>query len=132
MDKPLFEALPEAAGQGYEELLTGVYTSGKQVVARALSVLLKRGGRIERTYIDFVYEPFREADGSIAGVTVACSEVTDQVLARKKYGVKETRLWVNYWPKPFLNCMVSLFYRFWMRYSIRAHPTSLPPPATWK
>ena len=84
MDKPLFEALPEAAGQGYEELLTGVYTSGEQVVARELPVLLERGGRIERTYIDFVYEPFREADGSISGVTVACSEVTDQVLAPKK------------------------------------------------
>jgi len=92
MNKPLFEALPEFQSQGFDELLMGVYRTGKPYVAKELSVTLKRKGRHERTYIDFVYEPFRESDGTISGVTVACLEITDQVLARQKVVESEQQL----------------------------------------
>lgn len=96
MNKPLFEALPEASGQGFEELLTSVYTTGERFVARELTVTLERKGQLEQTYIDFVYEPFYEADPTadavvITGVTVICVEVTEQALARQKIEQSETR-----------------------------------------
>lgn len=83
IDKPLFVALPEAAGQGFEELLMGVYTTGERFVANELMVTLERNGRLEPTYIDFVYEPFYESDGQLSGVMVICTEVTEQVVARR-------------------------------------------------
>ena len=91
MDKPLFEALPEASGQGFEELLTKVYTTGERFVASELPVALKRNGQIEQTYIDFVYEAYRESGGTISGVTVVCIEITDKVLARRAVEESEQR-----------------------------------------
>ena len=89
MDKPLFEALPEASNQGFEDLLMGVYTTGKRFIAKELSVILERNGRLERPYMDFVYEAFREADGTISGVSVVCFEITDYVQQRQT--VNETQ-----------------------------------------
>ncbi len=91
MQLPLFEALPEASGQGFEELLTGVYTTGLPFVARELTVTLERNGVLAPTYIDFVYEPFYELDGRISGVLVVCTEITEQVLARQKIEISESR-----------------------------------------
>ncbi|GAB3335239.1 hypothetical protein GCM10027299_44060 [Larkinella ripae] len=87
--KPLFTALPEASGQGFEELLRRVYTTGERFVAKELTVQLERNGHLDQTYIDFVYEPVREPDGVISGVTVVCVEVTEQVLARQKIQASE-------------------------------------------
>ena len=92
MNKPLFEALPEAGQQGFEELLTGVYTTGERYVAKELSVTLERRGTIERAYIDFIYEPFYGIDHTITGVTVACIEITSQVLDRQKLQDEKNRL----------------------------------------
>lgn len=83
MNRPLFEALPEARGQGFEELLQQVYSSGERFVAKELSVTLQRQGQLQNTYIDFVYEPFYELDRTIIGVMVVCTEITEQVLARQ-------------------------------------------------
>ena len=91
INKPLFVALPEAGGQGFEELLMGVYTTGERFVAQELIVTLHRKGQLEQTYIDFVYEPFREANGTISGITVVCIEITEQVLARQKIEESEMR-----------------------------------------
>ncbi|WP_077921286.1 PAS domain-containing protein [Spirosoma sp. 209] len=92
INKPLFDALPEAAGQGFEELLTGVYTTGKRFVANELKVMLERNGQLEPTYIDFVYEPFYESDGVISGVLVISTEITDQVLTRRQVEANEQLL----------------------------------------
>lgn len=91
MDRPLFEALPEASGQGFEELLTGVLTTGERFVAKELSVMLERNGVLAPTYIDFVYEPFYELDGRISGIMVVCTEITEQVLARHRMEASEAR-----------------------------------------
>ncbi|RZJ61900.1 MAG: PAS domain-containing protein [Hymenobacter sp.] len=84
LGKGLFEALPEVAGMGYEELLTGVMTTGKPHVAAAMEAVHERDGRRDVVYWDFVYVPMYEADGSIYGAMVVATEVTEQVLARQK------------------------------------------------
>jgi PAS domain S-box-containing protein len=81
--KGLFEALPEVAGMGYEELLDGVMATGVPYVARAMEAQHDRNGRRETVYWDFVYEPLREADGRITGAMVVANEVTEQVVARQ-------------------------------------------------
>jgi PAS domain S-box-containing protein len=80
----LFEALPEVAGMGYEELLAGVLNTGEPYVAREMPAQHDRNGRRETVYWNFVYLPVREADGQVSGVTVVANEVTEQVVARQQ------------------------------------------------
>ena len=75
--------MPEASGQGFEELLTGVFTTGERFIARELPVTLIRNGTLETTWINFIYDPLRDTDGNITGIIVVCNEVTEQFEARK-------------------------------------------------
>jgi PAS domain S-box-containing protein len=92
LQKPLFEGLPEARNQGFEQLLLQVYATGKRFVASERSVQLPRNGAVQTLYLDFVYEPFREGDGSISGVIAVAHDVTEQVLARKRIEESEQEL----------------------------------------
>ena len=60
LNEPLFAKLPEVKDQGYEELLSGVFTTGERFVAQGIPVTLPRKGGIETVYIDLLYEAFRE------------------------------------------------------------------------
>jgi PAS domain S-box-containing protein len=82
--KGLFEALPEVAGMGYEQLLDGVMTTGKPVAMHAMEAQHDRNGTRETVYWDFVYVPMYEEDSSIYGAMVVATEVTEQVQARQK------------------------------------------------
>jgi PAS domain S-box-containing protein len=82
--KSIFVGLPEVKDQGYEELLTGVYTTAERFSAQGIPVTLPRNGRVETVYINLLYEAFREADGRVSGVIAVATDVTDQVVARMK------------------------------------------------
>lgn len=84
LNKPIFEGLPEARGQGLDELLFRVYTSGKTFVAEEMCVELPRNGNIETRILNFVYQPYCELDGTITGIMAAAIDVTEQVAGRKK------------------------------------------------
>ena len=86
LGKPLFEALPEIVGQGVEELLGGVLSTGVHHVGRELPVQVARlsGGGMEEVFFDFVYEPMRDAQGRVEGIIVVASEVTETVRARRQ------------------------------------------------
>ena len=84
MNKPIFEALPDAREQGLEQLLDHVYTTGETFKADERPVVLLRNGRLETVYQNFVYEPYKDADGTILGVLAISIDVTAQVLARQK------------------------------------------------
>jgi PAS domain S-box-containing protein len=92
--KSIFEGLPEVKDQGFEKILHDVYTSGDRFIAGEQLVKLPRNGTIEDTYINFLYEPFREGDGSISGIIAVATEVTEQVVARHKieYAEENARL----------------------------------------
>ena len=82
--KPLFEGLPEGRNQGFEELLTNIYTTGNTHIAQELPAKLPRNGVIEQHYIDVLYEPERAADGEITGIIAVAILVTEQVKARRQ------------------------------------------------
>lgn len=84
MNRPLFDAIPEAKSQGYEELLAGVLQTGERFSASELPVTLPRAGVVQTVYINFTYEPIREADGTISGIMAMAADLTDQVMARRK------------------------------------------------
>jgi signal transduction histidine kinase len=83
--KPLFVAMPELTGQGFDELLHEVMRTGEaRHRSESLVRLDRRGdGSYEDAYFTFVYAAMRSADGTIDRAIVFCTEVTDQVVARR-------------------------------------------------
>jgi PAS domain S-box-containing protein len=92
LHKPLFTGLPEAKNQGFEELLERVYKNGETIVFNEREAQLPSNGSVQTKFINFVYEPFHEADGTISGVIVVAVEVTEQVKARKRIEESEQDL----------------------------------------
>jgi PAS domain S-box-containing protein len=80
LGKPLREALPEAAEQGFVAILDRVYQTGEPFVANGLNIRIARtpGQPLEDRYLDFVYQPMREADDTISGVLVLGVDVTER------------------------------------------------------
>ncbi len=89
LGKPIFEGLPEAKGQGLEALLYSVYHTGEKFTANERLIHLPRNGTIETTFINFVYDALRDANGTISGIVAIATEVTAQVLARQKVEASE-------------------------------------------
>lgn len=84
LNKPIFEGLPEAKHQGFEDLLEEVYSSGQTYTAYAVPMELPRNGQIETVFVNFVYEPYRNPDGNITGIMAVATEVTEQVKAHQR------------------------------------------------
>ena len=82
--RPIFEGLPEARHQGFEEILARVYATGESFNAEAVRIALPRNGTIQNVFVNFLYEAYREADGSISGVMAVASDVTEQAKARQR------------------------------------------------
>lgn len=91
LHKPIFKSLPEAAGQGLEEILLNVYVTGERFTANELPVKLTRNGRVVNTFINVVYEALKEPDGTISGIVAIANDVTLQVTARNAIEESEKR-----------------------------------------
>jgi PAS domain S-box-containing protein len=84
MNKPIFEGLPDARDQGLEAVMANVYSTGETFTASERPVNLLRHGTLDTVYQNFVYEPYRDSDGTILGVLAITIDVTEQVLARQR------------------------------------------------
>jgi signal transduction histidine kinase len=86
LGRPLFEALPEVRDQGFEALLDDVFTTGKPFIGREVPIILARepGAPPEERFLDFVYMPLIEADGTRTGVIAHGTDVTAYVHARRE------------------------------------------------
>ncbi len=84
--KPVIEALPELRGHGFVELLSEVLETGKPFVANGMPVTVTRGPRSqpERRFLNFVYQPLVEADGTRTGVFAHGVDVTEATLAQQR------------------------------------------------
>ena len=78
--KTVREALPEIARQQFLSLLDNVYRTGQPYVGRGLRALLEQEAfkaPVER-FLDFVYQPIFDADGSTIGIFVQGNDITEQ------------------------------------------------------
>jgi signal transduction histidine kinase len=83
LGKPVRVALPEAAEQGYVEILDRVY-QGEPYVAHGAryDAFAGEGVHPDERYIDFVYQPLRESDGSVSGIIALGVDITDRKKAQ--------------------------------------------------
>jgi signal transduction histidine kinase len=79
------EAVPEAAEQGFIALLDEAYRTGQPFVGRGTPIQLARGASqpLEVRYLDFVYQPRREQDGSVSGIILLGVDVTESKRAEQ-------------------------------------------------
>ncbi|OWJ79723.1 hybrid sensor histidine kinase/response regulator [Haematobacter genomosp. 1] len=79
------EGLPETAAQGFLDILDEVYRTGMPYRADAARYEMQvvPGGPRETRYLDFVYQPLRDAEERVTGIFVEGADVTDRVLAQK-------------------------------------------------
>ena len=84
--KPLFEALPEIRGQGFDTIVRNVVATGVPFVGRALPVMLARtpGAAPEQRYVDLIYQPLLDGEDKPRGIVAHGTDVTDQVLAQRE------------------------------------------------
>jgi PAS domain S-box-containing protein len=72
------QAIPEVEGQGYFELLDKVYASGEAFVGQSAQINIQRtpGASPEARFLDFVYQPIRDREGTVTGIFVEGIDVT--------------------------------------------------------
>lgn len=91
--KTVREALPELEGQGFYEMLDGVYKSGEAFKGNDIPVKLDSGNNeIKNTFLDFVYQPILDSVGKVKGIFVHAVDTTEKVESRKKLEKSEKEL----------------------------------------
>ena len=88
------DAVPEVAAQGYVAILDEVYRTGKPYTATAAKYVMPASPDApgEERYVDFVYQPFTESDGSVIGILVQGVDVTGRAVADRALSVDRARL----------------------------------------
>ena len=84
--KPIFDALPELEGQGFDTLLDKVYSTGETYLGIEIPIILARdeGLAPEERYFNFSYQPMYDEKQIIFSILVFGYEVTEQVIAKNK------------------------------------------------
>jgi PAS domain S-box-containing protein len=84
LNQPLFPSIPDGKGKGFEELLGEVLRTGKSYKANEYCFEITRNDVKETLFINFVYEPLYGENNKIEGILSVATDVTEQVLVRKK------------------------------------------------
>ncbi len=91
--RPVREAVPEIAGQGFFELLDEVYRTGKAVSQNGAEAWVQRNpdGPAERVFVDFVFQPLDNVRGQTIGIMIQGHDVTAQKVAEAHLREAEER-----------------------------------------
>ncbi|TKA85735.1 response regulator [Sulfitobacter sp. 15WGC] len=91
--KPVREALPEIAGQGFFEMLDEVYRTGEAVSQHGAEAWVRRSadGPAERVVVDFVFQPLDNVHGETIGIMIQGHDVTAHKLAETRLSEAEER-----------------------------------------
>lgn len=90
--KTVAEALPDAAAQGFVQILQQVYETGRPFVGEELAYATTTDAGIEEHYVDFIYQPIFGSAGEVEGILCVGSDVTEQYRAREKAAELQQRL----------------------------------------
>jgi PAS domain S-box-containing protein len=88
------EAVPEAEGQGFFDLLDNVFASGEAFVGKDVKIVLQRsaGGTPETRHLDFVYQPIKDPTGNVISIFVEGADITERHRSEEALRASEARL----------------------------------------
>lgn len=83
---PLRDGLPELEAQGFLAKLDEVYRTGLSLEGKEAPVWTQQGpeGARREGLINYVFQPMRDAEGAVEGILVYATDVTQEVLARRR------------------------------------------------
>ena len=84
LGRPHFEALPDLAGQGFEQVFAEVLTTGRPRSLQELLVRIAQTEQVYEGYFNVTYQPVYEGPQRITSILCFAVEVTEQVLARQQ------------------------------------------------
>src|SRR5690606_18839241 len=64
--------------------LVRVFENGERYGENESEIIVRHNGHVEKKYVNFVYEPLREIDGTISGIMALAIDTTDQVRVRQQ------------------------------------------------
>ncbi|HZV62839.1 MAG TPA: ATP-binding protein [Methylophilaceae bacterium] len=83
--KPLREVIPEIKSQGHLDLLNHVYTTGELFKGHGMPMRLHDPDGNEReVYVDFVYQPIKDDEGSVIAIFIQGTDVTERKYAEEQ------------------------------------------------
>ncbi len=93
LGRTVAEALPDVAGQGYLALLDRILETGEPYAASGAKYAMQSvpGGPIAERFVDFVYQPIKDADGRATGIFVLGVDVTERARAETSLRESEAR-----------------------------------------
>jgi PAS domain S-box-containing protein len=88
------DAFPDAAGQGFFELMDEVYRSGKPYKADGSKIALQRtpDAGVETRYMDLLYQPVFDGKGQVSGIFAEGVDVTDRAVAEEALRASQKEL----------------------------------------
>ena len=92
INKPIFSVVPENYKQGFEKILSQVYTTGERKIITEIPLIPFNNVMHEVLYFNLVYEAILDNYGKIDGIMGVAIDVTEQVNARRKIEDAEERL----------------------------------------
>lgn len=87
------ESMPEAVAQGYLKILDRVFQTGEPFVARGARYTVQTAPdeAVREHYLDFVYQPLKDAAGRVTGIFVEGTDVTDVAVGDAALRASEAR-----------------------------------------
>ncbi|TCL67503.1 PAS domain S-box-containing protein [Mariniflexile fucanivorans] len=82
--KGLLEIFPNLKDSKYPEIIRNILKTGIPISEIESYATLEDENGIWDFYVDYDYIPLRELDGSISGIMLTSTDVTDRVISRKK------------------------------------------------
>ncbi|HEX3079809.1 MAG TPA: PAS domain S-box protein, partial [Puia sp.] len=92
LGKKLLDVFPELKSQKYPDLLRKVYQTGELHKEIESPVYIQGDDGVKSFYLDYEYAPLFEPDGSVSGILVTVTDVTEKVEARLKLQESEKKL----------------------------------------
>ena len=83
LGRPLFEAMPEFKDQDFDKILAEVLHTGAPYVAQEVPLRVRHEDELTTVYVNFVYQPLRDAHGEITAVAAVATDISEQVRARQ-------------------------------------------------
>lgn len=90
-NRTIWDAIPEAA-VAYALIMDNVVTTGVAFYENEAELQLIRYGKAEQIFVNFVYEPLKNADGVTEAIMVIGVDITEQVNARHRIEQSQNRL----------------------------------------
>jgi PAS domain S-box-containing protein len=90
--KSIYEIIPEINGSQFERIIRNIFGKSLRQEVKEFELKFSPGGEKLSRYFDFVFDPIIDADKKVLGFTCNATEVTAQVIERKKIEDRELKL----------------------------------------